>query len=440
MIFSHRTVKSFRLSVSPGGTERLVAFGPGAVVSGSVFLTLEKPLQAYNIKVIFRCEQKSNRSTNAIFNVESIIWGKPRSESTTSELKEGCHMYLFAIKLPNVNYPPSIHDNDLGYRVDYTLQGFLNLHDQRVMETAPVRIMYLPFISCVTNDVAPKRTQSFKRGNHNTLQLTLQTSKAAYCPGDRCTIRLNMKNRSEHKISSYQVALVAMTTITGEKSHTVHSETIYSPVAKYGINTSVCHFQIPSHCTPSLGIYYQIMITLPWGTSSWKFPSSSSFNSNVNISVPITIATVPVTYRVPPHLRLPLPSYLNNGSNTTLLPSFIPNIESPEPSPSSPVSIDIHSPSPSLSLTPDEDDNHSLDGRTLCDGWPGNPYNTHQYSSPSANSGFLTVPSSSIHHQQQHNYHQYQHNRRLSTSSILTDCAELNSVISDSSSHTRVAV
>ena len=34
MIFSHRTVKSFRLSVSPGGTERLVAFGPGAVVSG----------------------------------------------------------------------------------------------------------------------------------------------------------------------------------------------------------------------------------------------------------------------------------------------------------------------------------------------------------------------------------------------------------------------
>ena len=93
-------------------------------------------------------------------------------------------MYLFAIKLPNVNYPPSIHDNDLGYRVDYTLQGYLSLHDQRVMETAPMRIMYLPFVSCVTNDLAPKRTQLFKRGNHNTLQLTLQTSKAAYCPGE----------------------------------------------------------------------------------------------------------------------------------------------------------------------------------------------------------------------------------------------------------------
>ena len=225
-----------------------------------------------------------------------------------------------------------------------------------------------------------------------------------------------------------------MTTITGEKSHTIHSETIYSPVGKYSINTSVCHFQIPSHCTPSLGIYYQIMITLPWGASSWKFPSSSSVNSNVNINVPITIATVPVTYPVPPHLQLPLPSYLDNESNTTLLPSFIPNIESPEPSPSSPVSIDIHSPSPSLSFTPDEDDNHSLDGRTLCDGWPGNPHNIHHYSSPPTNSGFLTVPSSSIYHQQQQQQHQYQHNRRLSTSSVSY------SVISDSSSHTRVAV
>ncbi|KAI9493316.1 hypothetical protein BDB00DRAFT_872420 [Zychaea mexicana] len=444
MIFSHRTVKSFRLSISPGGSERLVAFGPGAILSGSVFLTLDKPLRAHNIRVAFRCEQKSNRAIKTLFNVESIIWGKPRSvdRAAGDELKEGCHMYLFAIKLPNVNYPPSMQDNELCHRVDYTLQGFLDLHDQRAMETAPARVMYLPLISCVTDELPPKETQEFKRGSNNRLQLTLQAARPAYCPGgsksgDNCTVKLITKNRSEHKISSFQVALVAMAgaaAAAADKTHTVHSETIYAPMGKYANNTSVCNFQIPSHCAPSLGnITYQIVVTLPWGASSWKFPSSLN---NVSISIPITIATVPATYPVPPHLQLPLPSFLLQ-ENGAALPSFIPNIESPDPSPMSPVSIDVHSPSPSLSLNENtENDHQSLDGRTLCDGWPGGGH--HHYASPSAPSavaGYLTVPASSP------NHHHHLLLRRSSTSSVLTDCsAEINSVYSDSSSCTRVAV
>ena len=107
----------------------------------------------------------------------------PKIEAA-SELKTGSHMYLFAIKLPNVNYPPSMHDNDLGYRVDYSLQAFLDMHDQRTMETAPARVMYLPLISCVTEQPPPKRTQVFTRGSNSSLQLTIQAGKPAYCPGE----------------------------------------------------------------------------------------------------------------------------------------------------------------------------------------------------------------------------------------------------------------
>ncbi|KAI8143413.1 hypothetical protein BJV82DRAFT_93209 [Fennellomyces sp. T-0311] len=410
MIFSSRIVKSFRLSVSPGGSERLVAFGPGAVVSGSVFLTLDKALRAHSIRVVFQCEQRSNRAHNNVFTVESVIWGKARTEAA-SELKAGSHMYLFAIKLPNVNYPPSMHDNDLGYRVDYNLQAFLDMHDQRTMETAPARVMYLPLISCVTELPIPKRTQVFRRGSNSSLQLTVQAGKPAYCPGDSCTVKVITKNRSDHKISSFQVALVAM---AAEKTHTVYSETHYVAIGKHATSSAVCSFQIPSHCVPSLGISYQIVVTFPWGASGWKFPSSLN---NVSIDVPVTIATVPATYPVPHHMQLPLPSFLHG---TGELPSFIPNIESPEPSPTSPVPI-VHSPSPSSPLDTVDNDHLSLDGRTLCDGWPGG----HRHASPA---GYLTVPSSS-------------HHRRSSTSSVLTDCsAEINSVFSDSSSRTRVAV
>lgn len=43
------------------------------------------------------------------------IGGQPQ------ELSEGSHMYLFAIRLPQVNYPPSMHDSHFGHRINYPL-------------------------------------------------------------------------------------------------------------------------------------------------------------------------------------------------------------------------------------------------------------------------------------------------------------------------------
>lgn len=89
-------------------------------------------------------------------------------------------MYLFAIKLPNVNYPPSMHNSKLGYHTEYTVQGYLELCE-RTVPSPPAEVMYLPLIPC--EDSESKCTEEFTRGK-NTLQVTAQLVKTGYCPGE----------------------------------------------------------------------------------------------------------------------------------------------------------------------------------------------------------------------------------------------------------------
>lgn len=150
------------------------------------------------------------------------------NNNNQQQLKSGGHMYLFAIKLPNVNYPPSVHDHDLvGHRIEYSLQAYLDLLPERTVETSPARVLYLPLVPCH----APASSSSaggamcrqvFRRGEH-VLETSAQVVKPSYCPGkisqnemntnhnllillgDMCSVKLHIKNRSDYKITTLQV-------------------------------------------------------------------------------------------------------------------------------------------------------------------------------------------------------------------------------------------
>ncbi|KAI9269233.1 hypothetical protein BDA99DRAFT_503927 [Phascolomyces articulosus] len=182
-------VRSFNLSVIPSGQDRVVAFGPGSVLNGSVVLNLDKPVNAHNIRVVFKCEQyNETNSKTTIFHVETFVWGHARSEGVNVELSDGSHMYLFAIKLPFVNFPPSIHGTYVGHHVEYSLQGFLELDDTpNCIETACVPVIYLPFVTCMPMDgdvlrEGAKKNQVFRR-NNAMIDVTAEMIKPAYCPG-----------------------------------------------------------------------------------------------------------------------------------------------------------------------------------------------------------------------------------------------------------------
>lgn len=94
-------------------------------------------------------------------------------------------MYLFAIRLPQVNYPPSMHDSHFGHRIGYTLQGILETASSHTPHyTALVPVLYLPLVTCNTNSIhqASKKTQVFEKEDKK-IEVTAELIKPAYCPG-----------------------------------------------------------------------------------------------------------------------------------------------------------------------------------------------------------------------------------------------------------------
>ncbi|KAI8091764.1 hypothetical protein BDF21DRAFT_410170 [Thamnidium elegans] len=341
MLFQRNTeyVRNFLVSTS-SGQNNPIAYGPGSIINGSLMITLDdKPLSAHSIRVIFKCEEQDNaRNTTTIFSIESVIWGKPGADP--QELSNGSHMFLFAIRLPQVNYPPSMHDSPFGHRISYTLQGVFDTTGTTHV-TATVPIIYLPLVTCSPNTLneTSKKTQVFEKEDKK-IEVTAELIKPAYCPGDLCTVKMTTNNKSDTKISSIQVLLAAVATTLPptdsvsapyqHKQHTLLTESFYVSIAKQAQNhQDIFTFTIPSNIVPTftnkLGKYidiaYEVIIVMgsASNTGSWF----SGYVSN-EISLPITIATVPPAYPI---------GFTVHENTETELPTFIPNIESPLPSP-----------------------------------------------------------------------------------------------------------
>lgn len=101
------------------------------------------------------------------------------------ELSNGSHMFLFAIRLPQVNYPPSMHDSPFGHRISYTLQGVFDTTGTTHVTTS-VPIIYLPLITCSPNTLneTSKKTQVFEKEDKK-IEVTAELIKPAYCPGKK---------------------------------------------------------------------------------------------------------------------------------------------------------------------------------------------------------------------------------------------------------------
>ncbi|KAG0165313.1 hypothetical protein DFQ30_008622 [Apophysomyces sp. BC1015] len=330
MLFSkNNSVRSFHLSITSGGLNKPVAFGPGSVVNGSVFLTLDKPLFARRLRIVFKCEEQlSSKQVNTLFSVETVVW-HAKEENTPDSVSAGSQMYLFAIKLPNVNYPPSMHDSHFGHHVDYSLQGFLDL-ESNTIETKKLQVTYLPLIACNVGETSKDKV---KQGE---VEMVAELIQPAYLPGDMCTVKLIIHNKSDRRLTHVHITLISKS--AEKKKHTLHDETFFVSIAKNTTNNhSVFRFPIPSHCVPSNDLTYLVVVTLPTKSSSSSnvWPFSSRSGENMTATLPVTIASVPSTYALP-QLQIPLQSFHEQPE----VPSFVPFIESPTPSPVSPFSTE----------------------------------------------------------------------------------------------------
>ncbi|CEG84624.1 hypothetical protein RMATCC62417_18399 [Rhizopus microsporus] len=338
---------------------------------GNVKLFLDKPVKAKYIKILFTCQEKKDSVT--LFSVESNIWNSKQDEgegrtddinkylysSMSTVLESGAHLYLFAIQLPsNVNYPPTIRDDSLGHRIEYSLQGFIYLSDQTIKSTNCLPLTYLPLVAVKTNAASENKTVKIERGDEFVL-VTATLVNPYLCPGDFCRIKLETQNKSSQAINQVTIQLISTTTSlknntapiasTGpsyhHKRHEILSESQYVSIPKHtqqnnSLTTSICTIQIPSTCVPTtqthfaskyIDIQYEIIIFIPaFGHYSLNDTKFIAAHPNC-IRLPLVITTVPSTI---PTLQIPFAVDSNNDDS---LPTFIPYIESPSPSPTSPI-------------------------------------------------------------------------------------------------------
>ncbi|KAI8879791.1 hypothetical protein K501DRAFT_226037 [Backusella circina FSU 941] len=392
--YKSNSIRTFQLTVTSGGENRAVAFGPGSVVNGNVTLFLEKPLKVKSIRVVFRCEEwEKKKEASTLFSVESVIWGNRE----VKELESGNHMYLFAIQLPSsVNYPPTIRDAYLGHRIEYSLQGYLDFGDDMNQQhkTSSIPLVYLPLVQYDASKMLQKtKTLTIDRGDES-IEITAKLVNPSYCPGDKCTIKLHTNNFSSYNINHVHIQLLSTATslhlppndlpiASGPSYHHKQREllndTIFVSIPKKTQDiTTICPLRIPSYCVPTtqshfgkyIDIAYEIIVTIPpmgqssvngWSSTFFKNatagngPGSSSSSSNVTshifnpqaIRLPLIITTMPTKL---PKLHIPFVDESN-----TEHPTFIPTIESPLPSPTSPMNSSALSWEPGSPVEPEEE-------------------------------------------------------------------------------------
>lgn len=94
----------------------------------------------------------------------------------------GNHIYLFAIQLPSsVNYPPTIKDAYLGHRIEYSLQGHLDLLDSSTKSTPIVPVTYLPLVTFDDNQQQQARSKTIQISD--SVQVTAKLANPSCCPG-----------------------------------------------------------------------------------------------------------------------------------------------------------------------------------------------------------------------------------------------------------------
>lgn len=413
-------IQAFTVSLS---NQSSTAFGPGSVINGSVVLELSKPTHAQSIRVVFDCKEKdSHKCINTVFLVESYVWQAKGKESDGDEIPEGRHLFLFAIKLPSVNYPPSISEAQLGHTISYSIQGYFTAANSSQMSSNTVPITYYPLVNLrdlpstsPSNGLTSKNAAFLVDNALPAIRVKAELASPSYCPGDVCVVRTTINNPTDMKISHVQVSLIATTKIyqgmltpletqnsealinpSNEQNYknmiqTLYSENIYVSIPKKAQDShNIFRITIPQDCSPTTGSHisrtvdrtYNVVIKFPllhspqasrtlgkWSFSGLLAPSSPKacdpkqtkrvLAKEAVISVPVVITTVRTSQQLPPQLKISLPSFTDQPD----LPAFISNNESPQASPISPMLDDGWSvPGSPLSTSVDALDNGHLVG------------------------------------------------------------------------------
>ncbi|KAI8336154.1 hypothetical protein BC941DRAFT_503087 [Chlamydoabsidia padenii] len=298
-------IETFRLTTSFDSRDQSIAYGPGSVINGSVLLKTLQPMQAQGMQIVFQGQIiQEQQVMKELFSIKETIALNEQdttasSDDTTTVITAGSHLYLFAIQLPLVNYPPTITESTFpgGKHIQYTLKAYLDSPEHpATLVSNETPILYLPLVAPTSET---DTTDYYTMGNDTTLQIKVKLTKSSYCPGDQCTIQLITDNNTNTNINQVYVTFI---TSIDHQQHVLTHQAIPVSIPKQTIHhTTQLSLPIAHSCLPTynndIHVAHHIILGLTQPSSqrsyfSLGYHQSSSYHDIAPLQLPITITTI----------------------------------------------------------------------------------------------------------------------------------------------------
>ncbi|KAF9201203.1 hypothetical protein BGZ49_008564 [Haplosporangium sp. Z 27] len=207
---------------------------PNAVVRGQVELKLIKPCYAAGIRVKLRAEesaivlgqepngdsvrQKYHQTVITLFDSEVLVLGSNQNDNELSnwqEITPGSYTYPFALKVPNVNFPPCIPSLD-GFSIRYVWTAHVDGPSETSLSSEEILCQFMPnvlapkpmewnFHDTIGNVVSKNSTNQLQKPSG--ISLDIKMHQQIYVPGDPLSMVTTMVNNTQNKIVGIDVIL-----------------------------------------------------------------------------------------------------------------------------------------------------------------------------------------------------------------------------------------
>ncbi|KAL9552848.1 hypothetical protein MBANPS3_003573 [Mucor bainieri] len=328
-----------------GGTHIIVR--PNRIIRGVVHLKTPQPIQASQIRIRFRAEEvatakvkeyglenkieRIDQSITTYFDVSTKVWGTEPSAYLMSPwevIEPGEHQYPFALKFPNVNFPPST-DDPVGFSIHYIWSAHLDAPSFNPGARSKEYIMPYRPIVCAPPTKEWEFTQTTYQVDKKTpiANVKAKLPRRAFCPDEDVDMELHVDsipkdlvvtnvNFTLNKCCTGQIQIQrglarkskVRKIISGSLPVGGNGGSIRLPI-KFHVPTRLVS---PSFLSRHIRVYYEMVFTVQFTSHGGLLKSTPS----CEFSIPIGITNLPHNHL----LHIP---------NLTSVQSYLQSKESP---------------------------------------------------------------------------------------------------------------
>ncbi|KAG0280291.1 hypothetical protein BGZ95_010651 [Linnemannia exigua] len=325
------TRSTLAIVFSQGGVGSTCLLRPNAVVRGHVELKLIKPCHASGIRLSLKAEesaivlgqesngdsmrQKFQQTVITLFDTEVMVSGLNQGDNELAnwqEIAPGSYTFPFALKVPNVNFPPCIPGLD-GFSIRYVWKAHVESPFEPSLSSEEVLCQFMPNVLApkplewtfreVVGAVITKSTTQVNKPPTG-IDVSIKMHQQVYVPGDPLSMATTLVNNGQGKVVAIDVVLrrtikgtvptsyanLSNQTQTDIMTKTVECKVRPGEAGQVDILTTIPplgkHYSVPTFESNFLKVYYELLCILKIKRSVF-----SGGDTTYQCAFPIPIAT-----------------------------------------------------------------------------------------------------------------------------------------------------